>query len=199
MTRERFGGGVRYEQGDGDIDYQRLEGVFIARQHVSSLLFIERLYGGLLGGTVPTQQLFEIGSTQNLPGYEYKVFAGNRAWIVRGTVQYPIQILRGAIPILAGFVIPPLAPDLAMGVQTGMAWATNDQARDAVRRLGSTVDPETGEPEPVSVPTDRLRATASFGLRLVGGSVYLGVALPIDATHDMPRGLRFVYGYARQL
>ena len=208
LTRERFGGGVRYERADGDLDYQRVEGVFIARQNVRSLLFIERLYGGLVGGTVPTQQLFEIGSTQNLPGYDYKAFAGDRAWIARGTVQYAIPTLRSPIPIITGFVIPPLAPDLVMGVQTGMAWASNDQARDAVRRLGDKVDSntgevvidlETGQPVPVSVPTEALRATASFGLRLLGGSVYLGVALPIDATHDMRKGLRFVYGFSKQL
>ena len=208
LTRERFGGGVRYERADGDLDYQRVEGVFIARQNVRSLLFIERLYGGLVGGTVPTQQLFEIGSTQNLPGYDYKAFAGDRAWIARGTVQYAIPTLRSPIPIITGFVIPPLAPDLVVGVQTGMAWASNDQARDAVRRLGDKVDSntgevvidlETGQPVPVSAPTEALRATASFGLRLLGGSVYLGVALPIDATHDTRRGLRFVYGFSRQL
>jgi hypothetical protein len=95
-----------------------------------------------------------------------------------------------------------------MGVQTGMAWASNDQARAAVRRLGDKVDtstgqveidPETGQPVPASVPTEALRATASFGVRLFGSTVYLGVALPIDATHDMRRGLRFVYGFSRQL
>jgi len=61
------------------------------------------------------------------------------------------------------------------------------------------IDLETGQPVPVSVPTEALRATASFGLRLLGGSVYLGVALPIDATHDMRKGLRFVYGFSKQL
>jgi len=89
-----------------------------------------------------------------------------------------------------------------------MAWASDDQARDAVRRLGDKVDtrtgevvidPETGQPAPASVPTEKLRATASLGLRMLSGAVYIGVALPIDATHDTRRGLRLVIGFGRQL
>jgi len=199
VTRERFGGGVRYERGDGDLDYRRIEGVFITRQDVAPFLLIGRLFGGVVSGAVPTQQLFEIGSTQNLPGYDYKAFAGDRAWIARGTMQYAIPVLRAPFPLLAGFVIPAIAPEVNLGVQTGMAWASDDEARAAVRRLGDQVDEESGEIVPVSVPTEKLRATASLGLRVLSGAVYLGIALPIDATRDTRRGLRFVIGFGRQL
>jgi len=89
-----------------------------------------------------------------------------------------------------------------------MAWASDDQARGAVRRLGDKVDdatgevlidPETGAPVPASVPTEALRATASLGFRLLSGAVYAGVALPIDATRDTRRALRLVFGFGRQL
>jgi hypothetical protein len=50
---------------------------------------------------------------------------------------------------------------------------------------------------PVSVPTKNLRATGSLGLRALSGAVYIGIALPIDATRDTPRGLRFVFGFGR--
>ena len=208
LTRERFGGGVRYERGDGDLDYRRVEGVVIARHELAPVVLIGRLWGGVVGGTVPTQQLFEIGSTQNLPGYDYKAFAGDRAWIARATAQYAIPTLRAPFPLIAGFVIPAIAPELNLGVQTGMAWASDDQVRDAVRRLGDKVDeetgevaidPETGETVPASVPTEKLRATASLGLRLLSGAMYVGVALPIDATRDTRRGLRWVVGFGRQL
>jgi hypothetical protein len=59
------------------------------------------------------------------------------------------------------------------------------------------VDPQTGEPVPVSVPTKNLRATSSLGLRALSGAVYIGVALPIDATRDTQRGLRLVFGFGR--
>ena len=208
LTRERFGGSLRYERADGDLDYQRTEAVLVARQPVRSVLLIGRLYGGAVTGTVPTQQLFEIGSTQNLPGYDYKAFAGDRAWIARATAQYKVPVLRSPFPFVAGFVIPAIAPELDVGVQTGMAWASDDQARGAVRRLGDKVDdatgevlidPETGAPVPASVPTEALRATASLGFRLLSGAVYAGVALPIDATRDTRRALRLVFGFGRQL
>jgi hypothetical protein len=206
LTRERFGGGARYERGDGDLDYQRAEAVVVARHDVGPVLLIGRLFGGAASGTIPTQQLFEIGGQQNLPGYEYKAFAGDRAWIARGTARYRIPILRSPLPFVAGFVIPAIAPDLNVGVQTGMAWASDDATRDAVRRLGDKVDentgevlidPETGVPEPASVPTKNLRATGSLGLRALSGAVYIGIALPIDATRDTPRGPRLVFGFGR--
>jgi hypothetical protein len=152
----------------------------------------------MLTGTPLTQQVFEIGGNQNLPGYDYKAFAGDRAWIARVTAQYGLPYLRAPFPLIAGFVIPAIAPELDLGVQTGMAWASDDQARDAVRRLGDKVDdetrqpildPDTGEPVPVSVPTEKLRATMSVGVRFLSGSVYAGFALPIDATRDTRRGL----------
>jgi hypothetical protein len=206
LTRERFGGGVRYERGDGDLDYQRAEAVLVARHDLGRVLLIARLFGGAASSTVPTQQLFEIGGQQNLPGYEYKAFAGDRAWTARGTARYGIPILRSPFPLVAGFVIPAIAPELNFGVQTGMAWASDDAARNAVRRLGDQVDentgdvlidPQTGEPVPVSVPTKNLRATTSLGLRALSGAVYIGVALPIDATRDTQRGLRLVFGFGR--
>jgi len=208
ITRERYGGSIRYELGAGDLDYQRAEAALITRYDAGHVVLIGRLYGGLLSGTPPTQQLFEIGGTNNLPGYDYKAFAGDRAWIARGTAQYALPYLRSPFPFIAGFVMPAIAPELNFGVQTGMAWASDDQARAAVRRLGDKVDeetgapildPNTGEPVPVSVPTDKLRATASLGVRFLGGAVYVGVALPIDATRDTRRNLRLVFGFGRQL
>jgi hypothetical protein len=208
LTRERFGGGFRSELGSGDLDYERGEAVVVARRDVGPVLLIGRLYGGIASGTTPTQQLFEIGSTQNLPGYDYKAFAGDRAWIARGTMQYSLPVLRSPFPFIAGFVIPAIAPQLNLGLQTGMAWASDDQARDAVRRLGDKVDertgdvlidPKTGQPVPGSVPTEKLRATASAGFRLLSGAVYAGVALPIDATRDTRRNLRLVFGFGGQL
>jgi len=208
LTRERFGGAVRYELGDGDLDYQRAEAVLLGRRDVGPVLLIGRLYGGVATGDVPTQQLFEIGSTQNLPGYDYKAFAGDRAWIARATGQYALPLLRAPFPLVAGFVVPAIAPELDIGVQTGMAWASDDQARDAVRRLGDKVDEQTGEvlidpatgaPVPASIPTEQLRATASIGLRLLSGAVYVGIAVPIDATRDTRRAARLVLGFGRQL
>jgi len=208
LTRERFGGAVRSELGRGDLDYNRTEALVVARHDVGPVLLIGRFYGGASFGTTPTQQLFEIGSTQNLPGYDYKAFAGDRAWIARATAQYGLHVLRSPFPFVAGFVIPAIAPELNVGLQTGMAWASNDEVKTTIRRLGDKVDestgevlidPETGQPVPASVPTEKLRATASAGFRLLSGAVYAGVALPIDATRDTRRNLRLVFGFGKQL
>ena len=208
LTRERIGGTIRSEIGFGDFTYQRTEAAITTRSDVGEVRLIGRLYGGMITGTPVTQQLFEIGSSQNLPGYDYKAFAGDRAWIARATAQYGLPWLRAPFPLISGFVVPAIAPELDLGVQTGMAWASDDESRDAVRRLGDRVDevtgepvidPETGEPIPLSVPTEQLRATMSFGLRVLSGSVYIGFAMPIDATRDTRRGLRFVFGFGRQL
>ena len=208
LTRDRIGGTIRSEIGFGDLAYQRTEASITTRRDVGDVRLIGRLYGGMLTGTALTQQLFEMGSNQNLPGYDYKAFAGDRAWIARATAQYGLPYLRAPFPLIAGFVVPAIAPELDFGVQTGMAWASDDQARDAVRRLGDKVDevtgepiidPDTGEPVPVSVPTEQLRATMSVGVRFLSGAVYAGFALPIDATRDTRRGLRFVFGFGRQL
>jgi hypothetical protein len=208
LTRERIGGTIRSEIGFGDFAYQRTEAAITTRSDVGEVRLIGRLYGGMVTGTPVTQQLFEIGSSQNLPGYDYKAFAGNRAWIARATAQYGLPWLRAPFPLISGFVVPAIAPELDLGVQTGMAWASDDEAREAVRRLGDRVDevtgepvldPDTGEPIPLSVPTEQLRATMSFGLRVLSGSVYVGFAMPIDATRDTRRGLRFVFGFGRQL
>lgn len=208
LTRERIGGTIRSEIGFGDLAYQRTEASITTRRDAGQVRLIGRLYGGMLTGTPLTQGLFEIGSSQNLPGYDYKAFAGDRAWVARATAQYGLPYLRAPFPLIAGFVVPAIAPELDLGVQTGMAWASGDEARAAVRRLGDRVDevtgepvidPDTGEPIPLSVPTDQLRATMSFGLRVLSGAVYVGFALPIDATRDTRRGLRFVFGFGRQL
>jgi hypothetical protein len=208
VTREHFGGATRVEAGSGDLDYQRVEGSMIARTWVGRWELIGRAHAGVLLGHPPTQQLFELGAQQNLPGYDYKAFAGDRAWSVRGTAHYDLPLWRAPFPIIAGFVIPAIAPSLSLGLQGGMAWASDDEARAAVDRLGVEVDeetgapvldPDTGLPIPVSVPTTALRATTSVGVRLLSGAVYMGLAMPIDATRDTRRGLRFVVSWGRQL
>ena len=89
-----------------------------------------------------------------------------------------------------------------------MAWASDDEARASVRRLGDKVDeetgdvlidPATGQPVPASVPTEKLRATASIGFRLLSGALYGGIAFPIDATRDTRRAVRLVFGFGKQL
>ena len=68
LTRERIGGTIRSEIGFGDFTYQRTEAAITTRSDVGEVRLIGRLYGGMVTGTPVTQQLFEIGSSQNLPG-----------------------------------------------------------------------------------------------------------------------------------
>jgi hypothetical protein len=53
-------------------------------------------------------------------------------------------------------------------------------AQAALLELGTTIDPVTGLPVPVSRPTRVVRASAEFLLTFFNGSFALGVTRPID-------------------
>ena len=105
----------------------------LARTWAGRWELIGRAHAGVLLGRPPTQQLFELGAQQNLPGYDYKAFAGDRAWSVRGTAHYDLPLWRAPFPLIAGFVIPAIAPSLSLGLQGGMAWASTSTTPAAAR------------------------------------------------------------------
>jgi hypothetical protein len=71
------------------------------------------------------------------------------------------------------------------GVQSGWARASNEAARDAVRRLGAVDDSVLGRPgtaagDPVSRPTDGVKSSIDFRLRFFGGALSVGAARAVD-------------------
>lgn len=173
----RPGTGTRliYERGDGQLRYQRAEARVTYRVNHGKIAFGTRLDVGVVTPDGPPQQFFEIGSNQNLPGYDYKQFAGDQAAVLRGQVFYGFGILGAPLRLTRRVWLPPISPGLALGVQAGYARASNAVALVTVQQLGSE-------------PTGHVRSSASVTLRFLGQAVGVGVARPLD----YPAGWRWV-------
>ncbi|MBL0170907.1 MAG: hypothetical protein IPP90_09280 [Gemmatimonadaceae bacterium] len=169
-----------YERGDGTLAFQRVEARVVARRPLGPFVAIGRGdIGTVLGGHPPAQQLFELGEQQNLPGYLDKEFAGTRAAVLRGSLQYTSPFLRQPIRVRR-FFLPAVAPGLSVGVQSGWTEAPTAAARAAIDRL-AVIDPSSlALWAPVSRPSAGIRASVTAGLRLFSGGAFLGVTRPVD-------------------
>ena len=176
------GTGMRlwYERGDGEIDFQRAEFRIVTRRNIGPLIATSRLdAGSLLGDHMPPQQLFEIGAQNSLPGYEQKEFAGSRAALLRSQLMYITPYFRQPIRITRRLLIPGVNPGVSVGVQSGWAEAHTAAGRAAIDRLRPPSN-DLAIYEPLSKPTDGVRATVSAGLRFFSGALFLGYARPVD-------------------
>lgn len=167
FLRPGFGTRLIYERADGQLAYQRAEARFTYRVNHRGLAFGARLDVGAVNPDGPPQQFFELGSNQNLPGYDYKQFAGDQAAVLRGQVFYGFGILGAPMRVTQRVWLPPISPGLALGAQAGYARASNAAALNTVQLLGS----ET---------TGHVRSSASVMLRFFGQAVGVGVARPLD-------------------
>lgn len=171
---------VMYERGDGTLSWQRTEARATARRWFGPVLASARVDGGVTtGARIPSQQLFELGERQGLPGYEEKEFAGSRAAVVRAQAMYQSQYLRRPIRLAGPYRLPAIAPGFSIGVQSGWAETPSSAARGSLLRLGLRTD-SVGALVPVSRVTDGARATVSIGLRAFSGRSFAGFARPID-------------------
>ncbi len=171
---------LSYERGDGTLAFQRLEARMVGRRPLGPFVVIGRGdIGTVLGARPPAQQLFELGAQQSLPGYLDKEFAGTRAAVLRGSLQYTSPFLRQPIRVRR-FFLPAVAPGLSVGVQSGWTAAPTAAARAAIDRL-AVVDPTLlALWAPVSRPSDGIRASVSAGLRVFSGGGFVGVTRPVD-------------------
>jgi len=200
FVRPGLGALLQAEAASGDLTWQRVELRVVARQPLGPFISAVRADGGLLfGDRLPPQQLFELGENQNLPGYGYKEFAGDRAAVVRGLVMLPLPLWRSPLRFRR-WVFPAVAPMISAGMQTGWAGASNAAAQASIARLGSVGDtalgwPTAGISAPVSRPTDGVRSSVDFRLRFFGGALSVGTARAIDHRERW----RFVVGFAQVL
>lgn len=184
----------------GDIDWKRAELRIVGRRSLGPVIYAAQLDAGVVAGdSIPPQQLFELGESQNLPGYWYKEFAGNQAAVLRGLVMYPLPLWRAPLK-LGRWVLPGVGPAVSFGAQSGWASASTDAARTAVDRLGTVNDSTLGLPGsvsglPVSRPTDGIKSSIDFRLRFFGGAVSVGVARATDRHQSW----KFVAGLAQIL
>lgn len=182
FLRTGLGARISYERGDGQLPYQRVEGRFTARTNRGPLAFGARLDLGATDPNAPPQQLFELGANQNLPGYDYKEFAGDQAAVLRGQVLWRFGVLGAPVRLTQRLWLPPVAPGLAFGLQAGYARASTTATASTVTLLGSTT-------------TGHVRSSASFTLRFFGQAVGVGVARPLD----YPAKWRWVFEFGQRL
>jgi hypothetical protein len=153
-----------------------------------------RLDAGAVLGTPPPQQLFELGR-QNLPGYDYKEFAGNQAVVLRGLLMYRLNVLQSPWRLTQRFWLPAPAPALSVGLQSGWTGVSSDAAREAVTRLGARLVVDSlgrAFSVPVSRVTGDARASVALGIRFFGGAVGLSLERAVD--HAGPWRLRVELG-----
>jgi hypothetical protein len=181
LMRMGYGGRAYYERGDGDVDYQRVEMRGAMRWNRGRLTVAARGdVGQVFGRVIPPQQVFELGSSEALPGYGFKEFAGDRAALLRGIVMYRLNVWDVPLPITRRLWLPGPSPALSVGIQAGWTEITTSAARTAVDHLS------TGSPtllalwRPVSRASDGIRATVTGGVRLFGGAVGVLLARPVD-------------------
>jgi len=167
FLRPGVGARLHYERGDGELTYQRAEVRLTARANRGGLMYAARLDLGVTSPDAPPQQLFELGRQQNLPGYDYKEFAGDQAAVLRGGVAWMTPWLRAPVLLTPRLWLPPVAPTLSLGLQSGWTRASNATALATVAALGSA-------------ESDHPRTSASLTLRVFGGAIGAGIARTID-------------------
>ena len=176
----RAGSGMRvhYERGDGELAYQRAELRMTTRINRGPFSLGARLDVGVTSPSAPPQQFFELGRNQSLPGYEYKEFAGDQAAVLRAGALWRFPWQGVPIQLTRRLWLPPVAPALGFGVQSGHARATTAQALATVTALGS-------------VPTAHPRTSVNLSMRVFGGAVGLVVAKPVDTPRPVRVFLEF--------
>jgi hypothetical protein len=134
-------------------------------------------------GMIPTQHLFEMGGASSLPGYEYKEFAGNQMALLRGIVMFRLNILQSPIRFGERMWLPEPSPALSFSIQSGWTGTSNQEARDAVARLGPRFLSDTlalASYAPASTLMGNARTTVAVGVRFFGGTIGVVLARPID-------------------
>lgn len=181
------GARLHYEAARGDLRWQRVELGLSARRHWGPVTAGAHADAGLvLSGVPPPQTLFELGGYETLPGYDYKVFAGDRAALFRSFVSYRFPVWRTPVRLFRGLYIPGIGPGIGASAQGGWTEISSDGAQRSVDALGAGFSGG-----PVSVATGGVRATVGGGLTFFSDILHVGFARPVD--HAAP--WRLVVGF----
>jgi hypothetical protein len=130
--------------------------------------------------------LFELGGYETLPGYDYKVFAGDRAALFRTFASFRFPIWRAPVRIFRNLYIPGIGPGVGASAQGGWTEISSAAAQRSVDALGAG-----WSTEPVSTATGGMRATVGAGITLFSDLVHIGFARPVDRSARW----RFVAGF----
>ena len=180
------GARLHVEAAHGELTWQRVELAIAGRRYLGPVSLTAEAQGGVVSGRVlPPQQLFELGGSATLPGYDYKQFAGDRAALFRGFAGYLLPVWRAPRRVWGNLFIPGVSPGFAVGVEGGFTQVSTTAAGVAVSSLGLSASGG-----PLSTATDGIRATTGFGATFFSGILHIGVARPVD--HAAP--WKFVIG-----
>lgn len=182
FIRPGLGLHATYEAGGGDLPYQRIQAGLVVRANFKSVTFT---FVGDVGTTIsddpPTQQMFLIGGSGTLPGYDYDQFGGNVAALTRWMLQAPLPFLQSPLKVGAA-TIPPIAPNLSYRVYNGYAETTDAAADASLAAVGTVV--VNGVSQPFSVPSDGIVSTQEIRLSLFGTLLGFGIARPFESGAD---------------
>jgi hypothetical protein len=167
---------LAYEGAVGDVDWQRVEaGVAQRRMFGRFTLALRGDAGAMFSSNPAPQALFELGTANDLPGFDYKQFVGDRAALGRATVMYTLPIFNAPIR-LGSMWLPAPAPSPSVGLQVGWTDASAETLA-LMDRFGWRT-------------SDGARAALDVRLRFFGGSISIGAARPLDRDGRW----RFVWG-----
>ncbi len=181
-TRTGIGLHATFEAGGGDLPYQRIQAGFVLRANWKKVTFTMVADGGYtLSDNPPTQQLFLIGGSGSMPGYDYDQFGGNVGALSRWMLAAPLPFLQAPLKV-GSAAIPPIAPNLSLRVYAGYTETTSAAADSSLSAVGTqTVN---GVTQPFSVVSDGVRSTVEIRLSLFGTLLGFGAATPIGESAD---------------
>jgi hypothetical protein len=167
-----------YEAGGGDLPYQRIQAGFVFRANWKVITFTMVGDAGYTDSdNPPTQQLFLIGGSGSMPGYDYDQFGGNVGALTRWMVAVPLPFLQAPLKV-GNATIPPIAPNLSWRFYSGYTETTSAAADSSLAAVGTQqVD---GVTQPFSVVSDGIRSTQEIRLSLFGTLLGFGAARPLD-------------------
>lgn len=176
FAKPGIGARLRYAAASGGIDWQRVELAVSARRYWGPWSVAAHADGGVvLANHPPPQTLFELGGNEELPGYAYKQFAGDRAALFRSFASYQFPLWRRPIHFWRNYFFPGLGPGIAASVQGGWTELSSIGAREAASALGAGWSPVA-----ISEATAGVRATVGAGFTLFSNAVHVGLARPLD-------------------
>ena len=124
FTRPGLALSASYEAGGGDLPYQRIQAGLVVRANWRSVVFtLVGDVGTTISDNPPTQQLFLIGGSGSMPGYDYDQFGGNVAALTRWMLSAPLPFLQAPLKI-GNTTIPPIAPNLSYRMYNGYTEST---------------------------------------------------------------------------
>ncbi len=186
FVKNGVGGRLLYEGGIGSVNFQRFEARIVARQDFNAVSLTVRAHAGItFGDSIPPQQLYELGGAVQLPGFEYKQFAGDQAALLRLRLTRGLPFLQAPLVIGNGVALPALTPSVSLGLQTAWTRISGAAAQRSVDALGiryddhtdqPELDPITGQPLPASVATDGFQTSIDVRAGFFNDALAVGAA-----------------------